>query len=187
MKRLLFVAALAACGGSTTEPAPVAAAPSAAPAPASASTGVINVTRAGFAGLSADTRPTQADVVKALGNSFKVTTDPVTKRVQASRADGVALDVKPSASGTKIDTVRTTSDAVRFPWDARVGMSLGTHRHWARMTCEATNAPGVAVCFADPKRAFRLEVEHDGPFPAKEDFADKVVKALVWKPSGGPG
>ena len=185
MKRFVWLAAFAACGGAATESAPVAPAPAAvaaAPAP-----GVVTVTRSGFGGLTADTSPTIAGIGKALGSEFKVTTDILTKRVKAARADGVAIEVVPSAAGTKIDAVRTTSDAVRFPWDARVGMTLGTHRHWARMTCEAGSAPGIASCYADPKRSFRFEVAHEGAFPPKDAFADKVVQAMVWKPAGGPG
>jgi hypothetical protein len=184
MKRVVLAFVLAACGGASEPPATPAA--PVAPAAASPNGGRLTVTRASFAGIAADTPPTISGVAKALGSDFKVTTDLVTKKVVAKRGDGVTFEIVPSATGTKIATVRTTSDAVEFPWETTVGMTLGSHRHWSKMTCKA-GAADTAVCYADPKGAFQLEVNHTGVFPAKDAFTEKRIEALVWKPAGEQG
>lgn len=108
--------------------------------------------------------------------------------VQILRDGAPVADVFPSADGAYIAKIYVTADGVSFPFSAKVGMRLGDHKNWDKMTCSSAPEPltGKAFChaFSDAHLGFVVGgwAGDAGVVPPREQLSDLKVIGMMWAP-----
>lgn len=145
-----------------------------------------------FASLTPDVPPTAEAIAAKLGALYttrKAEGGLPGATLQILRDGVVVADLWPSEDGKTILRTYSTSDKVIFPFNSHVGLRMGDHKNWTRMTCEVAPTPldGKAYCHASSDAHLGYIVEGwDGDakvVPEKEKLADLKIVGLLWAPA----